>query len=555
MVREFVLRMVLLVTVLAGAPVAFAAYAGEAAPTAATSKVGAAAYARAAVMLDGEVLFHVRGIEAFPAEERAQAVSERIRDIAEDASIPVVSLRTVDLADRTNLLAGEQLIISVLDADATIEGVRRQVLAEAQHRRIARAIDIYRYDRSPRVLLIHTGYALGATLAFVLLLFGFRRGFRRLEAVVERRFQLRVEHLQAKSHDIIQAGQVWKSVHGLLQGLNILVLLLATYLYTNFVLGLYPWTRPLAGSLLGVFVDPLRTMGAGLLGAVPGLVFVAILAIVTRYLLRLLRLFFAGIEQGTIAVTKFEREWALPTYKIVRLLVIVFALVLAYPHIPGSQSEAFKGLTLLLGVIFSLGSSSFIANLIAGYSVIYRRAFKVGDRIRVNEIIGDVTEIRLMVTHLRTIKNEEITVPNSLIIGSHVVNYSRLAGSQGLILHTIVGIGYETPWRQVEAMLRLAAERTPGLLKDPPPFVLQKALGDFAVTYELNVYCDDPHRMEPIYSALHKSILDVFNEYDVQIMTPAYRGDPAEPKLVPKDQWYAAPAEPAQTPAADPRKS
>jgi small-conductance mechanosensitive channel len=547
--------MVLLFTVLAGAPVAFVANAGEAAPTAASSKVGAAAYAHAAVMLDGEVLFHVRGIEAFPAEERAQAVSERIRDIAADASIPVESLRTVDLADRTNLLAGEQLIMSVLDADAAIEGVRRQLLAEVLHRRIARAIEIYRHDRSPRVLLIHTGYALGATLAFVLLLFGFRRGFHRLEAVVERRFQLRVERLQAQSHDIIQAGQVWKSVHGLLQGLNVLVLLLAAYLYTSFVIGMYPWTRPFAGSLLAIFFDPLLTMGAGLLGAVPGLVFVAILAIVTSYLLKLTRLYFAGIERGSITLRSFEREWALPTYKIVRLLIILFALVLAYPHIPGSGSEAFKGLTILFGVVFSLGSSSFIANLIAGYSVIYRRAFKVGDRIRVNEIIGDVIEIRLMVTHLRTIKNEEITVPNSLIIGSHVVNYSRLAGSRGLILHTIVGIGYETPWRQVEAMLHLAAERTPGLLKNPPPFVQQKLLGDFAVTYELNVYCDDPHNMERIYTALHQNILDVFNEYDVQIMTPAYRGDPAQPKLVPKDQWYAAPAVPAQTAAADPRKS
>ena len=400
--REFVLRAVLLFTVLTVTPAAFAAETGGAAP----SDTGAAAYARAAVMLDGEVLFRVRGIEAYPAEERAQTVSDRIRAIAADPSIPVELLRTVDLADRTNLLAGEKLIMSVSDADAAMEGVQRQVVADFQRKRIARAIEIYRHDRNPRVLLIHTGYALGATLVFVLLVFALRHGLRRLDAVIERRFQTRIEGLQAQSHQLIQAGQVWKSVHSLFQGLHVLAVLVAAYLYVNFVLGLYPWTRPFAGSLLAMFIDPLRVMGAGLLGAMPGLVFVAILAIVTRYLLRLTRLFFAGIEHGTIAVTKFEREWALPTYKIMRLLVIVFALVLAYPHIPGSQSEAFKGLTLLLGVIFSLGSSSFIANLIAGYSVIYRRAFKVGDRIQVNEITGDVTEIRLMVTHLRTIKNE-----------------------------------------------------------------------------------------------------------------------------------------------------
>ena len=183
-----------------------------------------------------------------------------------------------------------------------------------------------------------------------------------------------------------------------------------------------------------------------------------------------------------------------------------------------------------------------IASLIAGYTMTYRRAFKIGDRIQVNDLIGDVVEMRLLVTRLRTVKNEEIVVPNSLILNSHVMNYSTLAQSCGLILHTTVGIGYETPWRQVEAMLRVAAERTPGLLQEPPPFVLQKSLGDFAVTYELNVYCDNPQAMLRLYTALHQNILDVFNEYGIQIMTPAYERDPAQPKVVPKGQWFMAPA-------------
>jgi small-conductance mechanosensitive channel len=229
-------------------------------------------------------------------------------------------------------------------------------------------------------------------------------------------------------------------------------------------------------------------------------------------------------------------------------------LVVAYPHIPGSSSEAFKGVSIFIGLMFSLGSSSVIANLMAGYTMIYRRAFKVGDRIVVKDLTGDVTEIRLMVTHLRTVKNEEIVVPNSDILGSHVINYSTLARSRGLILHTTVGIGYETPWRQVEAMLRVAAERTTGLLKEPAPFILEKSLGDFAVTYELNAYCDNPQRMGPLYSAMHQNILDVFNEHGVQIMTPAYEGDPESPKVVPKDQWYLAPAEPTGGSANDGHK-
>ena len=236
-------------------------------------------------------------------------------------------------------------------------------------------------------------------------------------------------------------------------------------------------------------------------------------------------------------------------------MFIALALVVAYPYIPGSSSEAFKGVSIFLGLVVSLGSSSVIANLMAGYTMIYRRAFKIGDRITVDNLTGDVIERRLMVTHLHTIKNEEIVVPNSTIINSNIINYSTLARSRGLILHTTVGIGYETPWRQVEAMLKLAAERTSGLVREPAPFVLQKSLGDFAITYELNAYCDNPHAMAQLYTAMHQNILDVFNEHGVQIMTPAYEGDPEKPKVVPKDQWYQAPATFAETLAPDGRKS
>jgi small-conductance mechanosensitive channel len=193
-----------------------------------------------------------------------------------------------------------------------------------------------------------------------------------------------------------------------------------------------------------------------------------------------------------------------------------------------------------------VGSSATIANLIAGYTMTYRRAFRVGDRIKIGDTMGDVTEMRLQVTHLKTIKNEEVIVPNSTILNSEVVNYSSLARRGGLILHTRVGIGYETPWRQVEAMLLQAAARTPGLMTEPPPFIRQQALGDFAITYELNVYTDDAQAMNQIYTGLHRNILDVFNEYGVQIMTPAYEGDPERPKVVPKDQWFSAPAKAAE---------
>jgi small-conductance mechanosensitive channel len=199
----------------------------------------------------------------------------------------------------------------------------------------------------------------------------------------------------------------------------------------------------------------------------------------------------------------------------------------------------------LAGLIISLGSQSIIGNIIAGYSLLYRRPFKIGDRIKIGDTVGNVTELRVLTTRLRSLKNEEIVIPNTTVLNGEVINYSTRAREQGLILHTTVGIGYETPWRQVEAMLKEAAGRTSGLLAKPKPFVLQQALGDFAVTYEINAYCNDANNMAQIYSALHRNILDVFNEYGVAIMTPSYIADPPEPKLVPKEDWFAPPAAPA----------
>ncbi len=502
--------------------------------------------ARAAVTLDGEVLFQGWGVMAYPAEKRAQGIGARLRAIAADRSVPPEALRVVEGEHGSDILAGDRLVLTVTEADAKPGSVPRRLMAEAMRRRIVEAITAYRNDRSPRILLRNTAYALGATLVAAALLYAARRAFRGLGTFAERRIKSRIEGLEAKSFRLIQARQLWTATRGFFRTVYVLAIVLIAYLYLQLVLELYPWSRPLARRLVAVFLAPLGTMAAAFLEALPNLIFIAILILVARYALKLLRLFFAGVDHGTITLSGFDRDWSWPTYRIARLVVVAFAVVVAYPYIPGSSSAAFQGVSIFLGVIFSLGSSSFIANLIAGYSLTYQRAFKVGDRIQVNELTGDVTEMRLQVTHLRTIKNEEIVVPNSLILNSHVINYNTLARTRGLILHTTVGIGYETSWRQVEAMLKLAAERTPGLLREPPPFVLQKSLGDFAVTYELNVYCDSPQGMNRLYTALHQNILDVFNEYGVQIMTPAYEGDPDQPKLVPQEQWFTAPAKPPE---------
>jgi small-conductance mechanosensitive channel len=237
-------------------------------------------------------------------------------------------------------------------------------------------------------------------------------------------------------------------------------------------------------------------------------------------------------------LTALEPELALPTYNIVRVLLLLFSMVIAYPYIPGSDSPAFKALSVFVGVLFSLGSSSLIGNIIAGYSMTFRKAFRPGDRIMVDGQVGYVEEQKTMTTRIRTVKNEEIVMPNSVLINSSIINYSTKARQDGVILHSSVRVGYETPWRLVDAMLLTAADRTKDILKDRPPFVLKKALDDAAIEYEINVYCVDPMKINRIYNELHGHILDIFNENAVQIMRPSYEGDPDSPKVVPKEEWH-----------------
>lgn len=503
----------------------------------------------APVIIDGETLFSVRGVTARPAPQRARQIADRIRALAANPKLSATSLELEEHPGATLISAYGQRVMALLDEDAAIEETSRRPLAELYRARIAEAVGAWRYNRQPRVLLVHTLHALAATLMLLTCGYFGRKIVFRTQRIVERHYRARMQAIQDRAFHIVNVDQIWRALTGVLNVFWVTGIVVTVYFYLNYVLALFPWTNAIAKDLFGVAVEPLRTLGLGLIGFIPNLVFLTVLLLVTRYVLKAIRLFFEGVAGGTVKLKAFDPEWAWPTFRLVRLMAIALAVVVAYPYFPGSQSEAFKGVSLFIGIIFSLGSSSLIGNFIAGYSMTYRRAFRIGDRVKIGDHIGDVERMRLLVTHLRTPKNEELVVPNSTILDAEVVNYSSMAREKGLILHTTVGIRYETPWRQVEAMLLEAAARTPGLLREPAPFVLQKELGDFCVTYEINVYCQTPEAMEAHYTELHRNILDLFNEYGVQIMTPAYEGDPPEPKVVPRDQWYAAPAQRRQAPA------
>ncbi|HRN62150.1 MAG TPA: mechanosensitive ion channel family protein [Luteimonas sp.] len=476
----------------------------------------------APVIVDGNHLFPVRGTPSYPAQERADSVRRNIIAAARDGSIQVSDIHTVESADRTQILAGNLLLLPVFDFDGEFEGIDRRVLATTYTRKIGQAITQYRSDRSRPVLIRNTTIALAATALMALVLWLIVRLSRWATGLAQRRVERQLQTLEDKSHRLIRVEQLWAVLSGLMRAARLLVLVLLAYFYLHTVLGLFPWTRPAAQVLFDLVVDPLRSLWQGFVASIPDLVFLVVLFVVVRYIIRLARMFFRGVELGRIRLQSFDPDWALPTFKILRVLIVALAVVVAYPYIPGSDSAAFKGVSLFLGVIFSLGSSSLISNLIAGLSMTYRGAFKPGELVKIGEVVGAVDDVRLMTTRIRTAKNEIAVIPNSSILNANVVNYSALARTQGLVLHTTVGIGYDVPWREVEAMLLEAVARTEGLMAEPRPFVLQRSFGDFAVSYEVNAYCDDALRMLSLYSALHASIQDVFNEHGVEIMTPVY---------------------------------
>jgi small-conductance mechanosensitive channel len=491
----------------------------------------------APVKLDGKVLFFVHGISSYTAELRATTISKRIKKAAEDNSPGSDSVKIIEEEEKSMIYVGKEFIMNVYDLDAKIENIDRKSLAVLFHSKIDSAINLFRSERSRPILIRKSIHALGAAILLTLILFVTLWLIRILDRKLQVKIRSGIDSVEIKSFRLIKSGHLFKIISVFFRTIKVLTIIIIIAVFIEYILGLFPWTNSFAVSALELFLQPLKTIGTGILNFIPSLAFLIVIFVITRYLLKLIRLLFTGIDQGAIDLKNFHPSWAMPTFKILRIFVVAFAVVVAYPYIPGSQSSAFKGVTVFLGVLFSLGSSSFIGNIIAGYSMTYRMAFKKGDLIQVDDQIGFVEEQKVLVTRLLSYKNEEIVIPNSILQNSKIINYSAREKSQRLIIHTKVGIGYETPWRQVDAMLKLAADRTEGLLKDPPPFVLKESLGDFAVNYEINVYCADVVNILKHYNNLHQNILDVFNENNVQIMTPAYERDPKTPKIVPKDQW------------------
>jgi small-conductance mechanosensitive channel len=516
--RGLAIKLVAAALLLFGLPSAFADV-GAKSPESRTEM-----QAGASVTLGDHTLFRIHeSVKDFSPADRAEGITERVKRLAEDRSFRPDSFRVIDSdLPTTDIVVEERVIASVTDRDAQAEGRTRHELAQEYAQRLRRAVEQYREEYGFRPLMFAVLYAAFATAIFLGLLRLFLTLFRRANALFLAWADARVKALALPALEAAHKERALALLGAVLRFCRIVVVVVLTYVYLQLLLGLLPWTRPFANRLLGYIVAPINAIGEALWKHTPKLFFIAAIVLIARYALKVIRFFFDGVEIGRITVAGFYPDWAQPTYKIVRVLLIAFAVVVAFPYIPGSSSPAFQGVSIFMGLLFSLGSQSAVANIVAGVLMTYRRAFRVGDWVRIGDVMGDVTQIRLQVTHIRTPKNEEIVLPNSAILGSNVTNYSIEARGKGLILHTTVTIGYGSPWRQVHDLLVSAALATVHILKEPAPFVLQTALDDFYVTYELNAYTDIPHLMPQIYSDLHQNIQDKFNEAGVEIMSPHY---------------------------------
>ncbi len=489
-------------------------------PAAATPSPTAAG---APLAFDGKTLFHVSGqLGPFSAEDRAAAAAQRLRKLARQAFAGDIVLTVGDNETTTDILAGEKVLASVSDSEAAAAGVDRRALAESRARVIERAVNRARREIGVKQLVVDGLWVLLVTVLLIFLFVGLRRGTPAVLGKLEMWRGTRIPAIRIQKLEIVSATRMTDALKGLVRAIRLAILVTAVLVYVPIALSFFPWTRGLVGPLFGYVATPLKSIWWSFVVYLPDLFFLVVIIILTRWGLKLVRLFFTEIENGTIAIAGFERDWATPTYDIARFLVIAFAAVVAFPYIPGSQSAAFKGVSLFLGVLFSLSSSSAISNIVAGVILTYTKAFRVGDRVKIADTVGDVIEKSLLVTRVRTIKNVHITIPNGMVLGSHILNYSTSARERALILNTSVTIGYDAPWRDVHGALLAAAYMTGDLLEHPPPFVLQTSLDDFYVTYEINAFTDKAGRMAATYSDLHANIQDKFNEAGIEIMSPHY---------------------------------
>ena len=477
---------------------------------------------------------HLAGLSP---EERARTARRRLDSLRPpqlDAEV-----RVVEIADGCTLLVGDTLAFSVVagDLDPRLSATPAQEAAAAKAK-LVEALHTRAAMWSSRARVLGVVYSIVATALFIVLVRLVVRARRAVLAWLEADSGRKQRYLALGGFDLkTRLSGFLRAPSMVLSGLAVLTLI---YIWVTFVLNRFPETQPVGHATRGFLLDLFARFGNGCRSALPGLLTAGVVLVIARLATLLLADFFKSVGNGTIVVRGLHRETAAATRSLVNAAIWLFAVVLIYPNLPGSGSAAFQGVSVFAGLMLTLGSAGLVGHMMAGLVLIYSRALSKGDYVTVGEVEGIVTEVGTLSTKIDNRRKEEFTIPNAVVVGSAIKNFSRMNREEGVPLMTSVTIGYGAPWRLVHQMLLAATEKTKGLRRDPAPFVLQRALSDFFVEYELVARLDDPLQRPVVLSELHQNIQDAFNEQGVQIMVPHYEGQPDRPVVVPKSAWHRA---------------
>ena len=496
----------------------------------------------AALIVGNRVITIFRSpLGALTPAERADAAARRIEALIEAEQTD--SVRSRPIAEGILISIGPRAVFTLAPADAdTVAGEQLATVAMESVARLRTALADEREERSLPHLLRAAGIAAFATIIFIMVLRALRWSRRRVSDRLIAAATTHVPDLRIGGFTLFSGDSALALLRRLVDLTAWATGLFAAYLWLAFVLTRFAYTRPWGEALGGYLTSTIGSLAFSAISSVPGIFTVILILIATRWITKLIATFFDAVESGGVEVPWPHPETANATKRIALVLLWLFAIVVAYPYVPGSGSDVFKGVSVFAGLVISLGSSGIVNQAMSGLVLMYSRALKPGDYVRVGDIEGTVTMLGMLSTKIQTNKREEITLPNAVVVGASVKNYSRTAADPGLLVYTSVTIGYDTPWRQVEALLVMAASRTEGLRAEPAPFVLKPSLSDFYVEYQLNAVLETPELRMRALDRLHANILDCFNEYGVQIMSPHYEGDPPRPAVVPKERWHVPPA-------------
>ena len=475
------------------------------------------------VIAEGDTLFYLfTKCGGYAPQQRAQMTGAAIEEIGKRFNLRPDSV-SIDHSDIvSDLMYGNKVLLSLTDQDALWEGVSRDSLAKERRQNVITKLHEMKAEHSVWRMAKRILYFLLVIVGQYLLFRLTNWLFRKLKVRILRLKDTKIKPVSIQGYELLDA-QKQANLLVFLAGIGRYILMgIQLVITVPLIFIIFPQTEGLAYRLLGYIWNPIRNIFVDIIDYIPNLFTIVVIWYAVKYLVRMVLYLAREIEAGRLKFNGFYPDWAMPTFHIVRFLLYAFMIAMIYPYLPGSKSGVFQGISVFVGLIVSLGSSTVIGNIIAGLVITYMRPFKMGDRIKLNDTTGDIIEKTPLVTRIRTPKNEVVTVPNSFIMSSHTVNYSTSAREYGLIIHSEVSIGYDVPWRQVNQILIDAALNTPGVVDDPRPFVLETSLSDWYPVYQINAYIKEAHKMAQIYSDLHQTIQDKFNEAGIEIMSPHY---------------------------------